>query len=132
MILTTVALCAVVTYHEGRSTSLSEQLNVASVIYNRAAGSDYKSVSRAIYTKGAFSSMATFKPQQKFKSYNDMFSYYRINDLKSYATAIEACNIAQDYRADYTHFTDKSIKPPKWTKSMCKTKTQNFNFYGTK
>jgi len=131
MIITAVTMCAITSYHEARSTKFSEQINVASVIYNRAPTMDYKGVSGVVFAKRQFSSMAGFKPRQKFNSITDLLAYYKVDDLLSFTQAIQACSLARDMRANYTYFTNKNVKV-NWSNGMTKTTTQSFNFYKEK
>ncbi len=127
-ILSSIALCGVLTYHEARSADFIDQYYVASTVYNRSESKN-KTVSEIVFEKNQYSSMKKFKPITKFNNFNSMLKYYNLTDVSSYASAVNACGFAVENQNKFLYFHDHSIKKFNWNAGAPAVKTKSFNFY---
>lgn len=129
IIISSIALCAVVVFKEARGTQWEDQYRVASTTYNRAEETN-STVQQVIFKPHQFTSMKGIKPKTKFSSYKDMLAYYNIKDSDSYSTALIACGYADNVRDErLKYFHDKSINKFKWSESKPIIISRDFKFY---
>lgn len=117
-------------YHESRSTSIDEQILVANVATNRAVQQN-RNVCSVVFDKRQFNWSANFKQKSKFKNYQEMLSYYKIDDSSSWVNAVSvAINTPQKTKAMYYHDNSGSFKFK--NKLVITKRTKNFTFYKDK
>lgn len=121
---------ALMAYHESRSTSIDEQILVANVANNRAIAQN-KNVCSVVFDKRQFNWSANFKQKNKFKNYQEMLSYYKIDDSQSWVNAVSvAINTPQKTKAMYYHDNSGSFGFKQ--KLTLVKRTKNFTFYKDK
>jgi hypothetical protein len=100
-------------------------------VYNRATTQN-KPIDEVIYQPHQYSSMISTKKRLKFKTWHDMLSYYKINDVVSFGSALNACGLAVDNQNHIKYFHDNRIKEFSWNKNKqlkLAIITKDFKFY---
>lgn len=117
-------------YHESRSASIDEQILVANVANNRAIAQN-KNVCSVVFDKRQFNWSDNFKQKSKFRNYQEMLSYYKIEDSASWINAVSvAINTPQKTKAMYYHDNSGSFRFK--NKLVITKRTKNFTFYKEK
>lgn len=131
--ITPIMICAVVVYHEARSTSFKEQVLVGSSIYTRSI-ENKTSLQKQIFKKHAYTSILKYPNKKTFNNLNQYLNIYNLKDYNSWVLATQACNIAYDYSKinNINYYHDKTIKDPYWSKDKnikLVQNTKSFKFY---
>lgn len=134
MILTASMCMSFMLYHEARSTSIQEQMQVAQVAQNRAAAQN-KPLCSIVLDAKQFNWAYGYKKRLKFKDINAALKYYNIKDGNSFITALSIANMSNLKTDDAYFYHDNSIKgfSGKMQQKITVTnKTKNFTFYKEK
>jgi len=132
MISSTLCL-AIALYHEARSTSIKEQIEVLQVMQNRAYKQN-KNICKVVFDKNQFSWAKNFKVKYKFKNNNEAINYYKITDFNSFITQLGIVTSSKLNINDVYYYHDNNIKNFDWNKNnlVVINKTKNFVFYKDK
>lgn len=137
MLVVSAQMCmAINLYKECRGTSDKECQLINQVVINRMQKTNQDACS-VIFEKGQFSWTRSTQKKLKFNSYQEMISYYKINEPEQLIRAFSNVEKSQinneqsNKSVDMTHYYDKSLKlQPKWAKKMTVAySTKHFVFY---
>lgn len=140
MLIVSAQMCmAINLYKECRGTSDKECQLINQVVINRMQKTSQDACS-VIFEKDQFSWTRNTPKKLKFNSYQEMTSYYKINEPEQLMRAfsnVEKSHINNDEQSNQsvgmTHYYDKSLKAqPKWAKKMTIAyNTKHFVFCNT-